>query len=39
MLDKGRIVEEGTHKDLMAMRKKYAEMYKAQARNYLAMEN
>ena len=39
MLEKGRIVEEGTHKDLMAMRKKYAEMYKAQARNYLAMEN
>ncbi|SFU54107.1 ABC transporter ATP-binding protein [Butyrivibrio sp. M55] len=39
MLENGRIVEEGTHKDLMVLGKKYAEMYKAQARNYLAIEN
>ena len=34
MLEKGRIIEEGTHKQLLAMGGKYAEMWNAQAGKY-----
>ena len=39
MLEKGRLIEEGTHKTLLDANGKYAEMYKKQAMNYLALEN
>jgi ABC-type multidrug transport system fused ATPase/permease subunit len=34
MLSNGRIVESGTHEDLMKNGDKYAEMFDAQARHY-----
>jgi len=34
VLDKGRIIEEGTHKQLMANRRKYAQLYTIQAERY-----
>ncbi|MCR5356649.1 MAG: ABC transporter ATP-binding protein/permease [Lachnospiraceae bacterium] len=38
MLEKGTLIEEGTHKQLIALGEKYAQMYKKQAMNYLALE-
>lgn len=38
MLEKGRIIEEGTHRQLMEQDGSYAEMYKKQAMNYLAVD-
>ncbi len=37
MLEKGRIVEMGTHEELLKMQGKYAEMWKAQAGAYIAV--
>ena len=39
MLEKGTLIEEGTHAQLIASNGKYAQMYKKQAMNYLALEN
>ena len=39
MLEKGTLIEEGTHSELIASNRKYAQMYKKQAMNYLALEN
>ena len=39
MLEKGHLIEEGTHNELIAANGKYAAMYKKQAMNYLALEN
>ncbi|MBR5408055.1 MAG: ABC transporter ATP-binding protein [Lachnospiraceae bacterium] len=39
MLERGTLVEEGTHKELMALGGNYAQMYKKQAMNYLAIED
>ncbi len=39
MLEKGTLIEEGTHNELIKADKSYAEMYKKQAKNYLALEN
>ncbi|MBO4882302.1 MAG: ABC transporter ATP-binding protein [Lachnospiraceae bacterium] len=39
MLEKGTLIEEGTHSELIASDGKYAQMYKKQAMNYLALEN
>jgi ATP-binding cassette subfamily B protein len=39
MLEKGRLIEEGTHSELIAANGSYAQMYKKQAMNYLAIEN
>ena len=39
MLEKGTLIEEGTHSALIAANGKYAQMYKKQAMNYLALEN
>lgn len=39
MLEQGRLIEEGTHKELMEKNGSYAAMYKKQAMNYLAIEN
>lgn len=36
MLSDGKIIEQGTHEELIAFGGKYAEMFNAQARNYLA---
>lgn len=38
MLEKGRLIEEGTHAELLATNGSYAQMYKKQAMNYLAIE-
>lgn len=38
MLEKGQIIESGTHKELMKRNGSYAEMYKMQAMNYLALD-
>ncbi|MBR4084374.1 MAG: ABC transporter ATP-binding protein [Lachnospiraceae bacterium] len=38
MLENGRIVEEGTHTELMDKGKKYAEFYRVQQQNYCATE-
>ena len=35
MLEEGRIIEQGSHKDLMKLNQKYAELYNMQARRYL----
>lgn len=35
MLEKGQIIEEGTHEDLLKLKGKYAEMWKAQAGKYV----
>lgn len=39
MLEKGTLIEEGSHAELVAANGKYAQMYKKQAMNYLALEN
>lgn len=39
MLEKGRLIEEGTHAQLLTADGSYARMYKKQAMNYLAIEN
>ena len=39
MLEKGKLIEEGTHSELMEKNGSYAAMYKKQAMNYLAIEN
>ena len=39
MLEKGTLIEEGTHSQMIASNGKYAQMYKKQAMNYLALEN
>lgn len=39
MLEGGRLIEEGTHDELMKARGSYAYMYTKQAMNYLAIEN
>ena len=39
LLEGGCLVEEGTHKELIALGGSYCEMYKRQAMNYLAIEN
>ena len=38
MLEKGRLIEEGTHEELMKRNGSYAQMYTRQAMNYLAIE-
>jgi len=38
VLDKGRLIEEGTHKDLMKLKGKYATMFRLQAQAYLENE-
>lgn len=38
MLEHGRIIEEGTHEQLLSLNGKYAEMWNAQAGKYLAAE-
>lgn len=38
MLENGRIIEQGSHKDLMSLNAKYAELYTMQARRYLEGE-
>jgi len=39
MLEKGALIEEGSHSELIAANGSYAQMYKKQAMNYLALEN
>lgn len=39
MLEQGRLIEEGSHSELMKKKGSYAAMYKKQAMNYLAIEN
>lgn len=39
MLEKGTLIEEGTHQQLMEANGSYAAMYKKQAMNYLAIEH
>ncbi len=39
MLEGGRIIEEGSHHELMKRDGSYAQMYKKQAMNYLAVDN
>ena len=39
MLENGTVIEQGTHRQLMAMGGKYCEMFTKQAQNYLADEN
>lgn len=39
MLEKGEVIESGTHAELIALGGKYADMFKKQAQNYLDMEN
>lgn len=39
MLENGTILEQGTHKELMALNKAYADMYGKQAKNYLAVDS
>lgn len=38
MLEKGQIIEEGTHRELMERNGSYAQMYQKQAMNYLAVD-
>lgn len=39
MLENGSVIEQGSHRELMAQGGKYCEMFTKQARNYLADEN
>ena len=39
MLEKGHLIEEGAHDELITENGSYAQMYKKQAMNYLALEN
>ncbi|MDF2539806.1 MAG: ABC-type multidrug transport system, ATPase and permease component [Herbinix sp.] len=39
MLEEGRLIEKGNHKCLMTLNGKYADMYRKQAENYLAVSN
>ncbi len=39
VFEKGRLIESGPHKQLMKDEKRYAKMYRMQARNYLAKED
>lgn len=39
MLEKGTVIESGTHRELIAQSGSYAEMYKRQAMNYMAIED
>jgi len=39
MLEHGEIIEQGSHRDLMKLNKKYAELYTMQARRYLETED
>lgn len=39
MLEKGTVIEQGSHRELMAQNGKYCEMFTKQAQNYLADEN
>lgn len=39
MLERGRLIEEGSHKELISLDGSYAEMYKKQAMNYLAVDS
>lgn len=39
MLERGQLIEEGTHEELIKADGSYAAMYKKQAMNYLAIEN
>lgn len=39
VFEKGRLIEQGTHRELMQNEKRYAMMYKLQAKNYLAEED
>ena len=36
MFEKGEIIEQGSHRELMELDGKYAEMFKKQSLNYLA---
>lgn len=38
MMEHGRIIEQGSHRELMAIDKKYAELYNMQAKRYLETE-
>ena len=38
MLEGGRLVEEGSHEELMKQNGSYAKMYRKQAMNYLALD-
>jgi ABC-type multidrug transport system fused ATPase/permease subunit len=38
MLEQGKIIEQGSHKELMLLNRKYAELYNMQARRYLEAE-
>ena len=39
MLENGRVIEQGSHNELMALKGKYCEMFTKQAQNYLADES
>lgn len=39
MLEKGTVIEEGSHRELMEIDGSYAQMYKKQAMNYLAVDS
>jgi ABC-type multidrug transport system fused ATPase/permease subunit len=39
MLENGRLIEQGSHKQLMQLKKKYAELYTMQAKRYLETDN
>ncbi|MCM1126995.1 MAG: ABC transporter ATP-binding protein/permease [Lachnospiraceae bacterium] len=39
MLERGRIIERGNHRELMELQGSYAEMYQKQAMNYLAVDS
>ena len=39
MLENGKVIEQGSHKELMEMSGKYCEMFTKQAQNYLADES